>query len=85
MPIYDYHCNKCGKDFDAFRKMSESDWDTDEPCPECGKCGGIEKLVSNMAIVYDMKSPLTRAGWGWNDVLKKINKANGGKTAIRTR
>src|SRR3954463_595134 len=31
MPTYEYHCEKCGKNFDAFQSMR------DQPFSECGK------------------------------------------------
>jgi putative FmdB family regulatory protein len=31
MPTYDYHCNKCGKDFEVFQSMKA---DTFKTCPE---------------------------------------------------
>lgn len=35
MPIYAYKCRECGKEFDKFRSIHDSD--TDVACPECGK------------------------------------------------
>ena len=34
MPTYDYQCDKCGKNFEKFEKM------TDKPQGKCPKCGG---------------------------------------------
>jgi putative FmdB family regulatory protein len=31
MPTYDYHCSKCGKDFEAFQSMKDEPFKT---CPE---------------------------------------------------
>jgi putative FmdB family regulatory protein len=31
MPTYEYHCEKCQKNFDAFQSMKDKAWDT---CPE---------------------------------------------------
>jgi len=45
MPIYEYHCAKCGKDFELMRPFSKAD----EPalCPDCGVAG--ERLISVFA------------------------------------
>ena len=46
MPTYEYECQKCGKKFEAFQKM------TDKPLTKCPdkKCKGIvKKLISRGA------------------------------------
>jgi putative FmdB family regulatory protein len=51
MPLYEYHCEKCGR-FEVIRKFS------DEPLVVCPTCGGaIEKLLSSPAIQFK--------GTGW--------------------
>ncbi len=41
MPIYEYQCKKCGKNFDVFQKM------TDPEVTACTSCHGpVKKLVS---------------------------------------
>jgi len=42
MPRYDYHCDSCGKDFEAVQRMSETPL-TD--C-SCGSRGSVRRLVS---------------------------------------
>lgn len=45
MPIYEYHCNGCGHDFEEMTSMA--DRDATRPCPHCGtkktdrKCSAI--------------------------------------------
>lgn len=41
MPTYDYRCNDCGHEFEAFQSMSES---PKRKCPECGKLK-LERLI----------------------------------------
>ncbi|GMO30236.1 MAG: hypothetical protein LBG79_03880 [Spirochaetaceae bacterium] len=46
MPTYEYQCQNCGNQFEAFQSMK------DEPltsCPECG--GGVKRVVSGGAGV----------------------------------
>ena len=45
MPIYEYYCAKCSKDFELMRPFSQAD--EPAPCPGCGAAG--EKLVSVFA------------------------------------
>jgi putative FmdB family regulatory protein len=33
MPLYEYHCENCGKVFELLRRMSDSDCDVS--CPDC--------------------------------------------------
>ncbi|MDQ5988267.1 MAG: hypothetical protein CSYNP_04027 [Syntrophus sp. SKADARSKE-3] len=41
MPIYEYKCKKCGKEFEVFQRM------TDPAVKSCGSCKGpVQKLVS---------------------------------------
>lgn len=49
MPIYEYHCPKCGKEFELMRPFNQ----VDAPafCPTCGHKG--EKLVSCCASKVD--------------------------------
>lgn len=41
MPIYEYRCKKCGKEFEIFQRI------TDVTVPPCKFCQGpVEKLIS---------------------------------------
>jgi putative FmdB family regulatory protein len=41
MPIYEYKCKKCGKEFEIFQGI------TDQPVQTCQSCGGsVNKLMS---------------------------------------
>ena len=52
MPLYEYHCKKCGKTFEILQKMS------DLPLTVHKQCGGpVEKLVSASAFHFK--------GTGW--------------------
>jgi len=52
MPTYEYHCNKCGKQFDFFQRMSA---DPLTVCPEelCGEKpwgkGSVKRLIGEGA------------------------------------
>ena len=35
MPLYEYHCERCDKVFEALRLLRESE--ASVPCPECGR------------------------------------------------
>ncbi len=51
MPLYEYHCAKCGR-FETLRKFS------DGPLSACPKCGGaVERLISAPAFQFK--------GTGW--------------------
>lgn len=49
MPIYEYRCAGCGKDFELTRSFSQSS--DAAPCPTCNK--PAEKLVSSFASKAD--------------------------------
>lgn len=52
MPIYEYHCAHCKKDFERFQKISEAPLLV---CPDCGE--KVQRVVSQTAF--------TLKGSGW--------------------
>jgi putative FmdB family regulatory protein len=61
MPIYEYHCSKCG-DFEVMQKMS------DAPLSECPTCHRkVRKLMSSTSF------QLKGSGWYVTDYGKKGN------------
>lgn len=55
MPIYEYQCPSCGREFELMRPMSQAG--ETAPCPNCGT--GSERLVSVFASKanYTVKGP----------------------------
>ena len=52
MPIYEYHCEKCGHDFEVLQQH----FDVDEvPCEQCGSTA--KRMISNTSFVLK--------GTGW--------------------
>ena len=52
MPIYEYRCEKCGKEFELFRSI------TNNGSPSCNSCKGpMKKLIS--------RSSFHLKGTGW--------------------
>lgn len=52
MPVYEYQCTKCKKEFEVMQKI------TDEPLSVCSACGGeLKKLITNTSFV------LKGSGW----------------------
>lgn len=47
MPIYEYHCENCGRDFDLFVRSA-----TKRSEPECPHCGStkVKKAVSLFGV-----------------------------------
>ena len=59
MPIYEYHCSKCG-DFEAMQKMS------DKPLTQCPTCRRkVTKLISS--TTFHLKG----SGWYITDYARK--------------
>ena len=48
MPLYEYHCNDCGEDFDKLVSFSQAD--ETQPCPTCGS-HHTRKKISRPAIL----------------------------------
>ena len=57
MPIYEYHCDACGHEFEALQKFSDALLST---CPSCGQAK-LRKLLS--AAGFQLKG----SGWYQTD------------------
>lgn len=56
MPIYEYKCRKCGKQFELFQKMS------DEDAHSCRFCDGPVKKIMSLSSFH-----LKGSGWYTTD------------------
>ncbi len=54
MPIYEYKCEFCNHKFQLLQKVDER---PPNKCPNCGKEGGVKKLISQ--TMFELK------GSGW--------------------
>jgi putative FmdB family regulatory protein len=61
MPLYEYRCAACGKQFELIQKFSDP---APDQCPKCGK-GPAERLMSSPAIQFK------GTGWYITDYAKK--------------
>ncbi|MFY9396841.1 MAG: FmdB family zinc ribbon protein [Desulfomonilia bacterium] len=60
MPIYEYKCLKCNREFEAVQKFS------DAPIRHCSACGGpVKKLISHSSF------HLKGSGWYLTDYARK--------------
>lgn len=83
---YSFHCDSCTKGFDLKLTIEDRDKPLKRKCPNCGVKGKVERVFQPMAVSYDgIKTDLQRAGSGWNDVLKKIDKYAGKRSTVETR
>ncbi|MBF0344704.1 MAG: zinc ribbon domain-containing protein [Nitrospirae bacterium] len=53
MPIYEYNCLDCGREFMLFQKMGASE--SDSACPQC-KSTKVKKLISSFSCSSDTSS-----------------------------
>jgi putative FmdB family regulatory protein len=67
MPLYEYHCEKCGR-FETLQKFSEGPL---KACPTCGAV--VERLIS--APAFQFKG----TGWYVTDYAKSGAEASGSK------
>ncbi|MFQ5328607.1 MAG: FmdB family zinc ribbon protein [Thermodesulfobacteriota bacterium] len=68
MPIYEYKCKKCGKEFEMMQKFS------DAPLTKCIHCTGkVEKLISQSSFA------LKGSGWYATDYAQKGKEPKGEK------
>ncbi len=69
MPLYEYHCNGCGKNLEIQQKISEP---VKKKCPECG--GKLKKQIS--ASGFQLKG----TGWYKTDYASKSTSPGESKT-----
>lgn len=67
MPLYEYRCSKCGKNFDVLQKFSDAPLTTHENCG-----GSVERVLS--APAFQLKG----SGWYATDYGKGGKKPSGG-------
>jgi putative FmdB family regulatory protein len=83
---YDYYCIECNERWEETQFMNDRDLPLTLPCPNCEKQECVKRGVVALAVSHQGgKTPLQRAGSGWNDVLNKIKKASGRKNSIETK
>ena len=68
MPIYEYHCSQCGKDFEFMQRFSDP---PKTVCPDCG--GELKKLISQ--CTFHLKG----TGWYATDYAHKSSGAQPSK------
>jgi putative FmdB family regulatory protein len=68
MPVYEYQCKACGRDFEYQQRMSDADKTT---CEACG--GALDRLISRTAFALK--------GGGWYKDLYASPKPEGGDKA----
>lgn len=67
MPIYEYRCTKCLREFEAMQKFS------DEPIRTCPDCGGkAKRLISRSSF------QLKGSGWYLTDYARKSSSGDSG-------
>jgi len=82
MPIYDYNCSHCEKDFDMNMKIADRDNVSTIECPQCSTVGQIVRQVGAPLIGYSVSvngGYGSRVPDGFKEVLKKIHSAPGAK------
>ncbi len=69
MPLYEYRCTECDRQFELMQKFSE------EPLKECIYCGGqVNKLISLSSF------HLKGSGWYLTDYARKKDTGKEGQT-----
>ncbi len=66
MPTYEYNCDACGREFEAFKRMSDP---AEATCPHCG-ADRTHRLISHSSFV------LKGSGWYLTDYARKNSSAS---------
>jgi len=73
MPIYEYECSYCSH---KFQQLQHVDDKMPEVCPNCGKKGGVHKLISHASFV------LKGSGWYVTDYKNSKNSTSSSEKNI---
>ena len=68
MPLYEYRCRKCGREFEEMQRITEPPI---RKCPDCGR-RTVERLISATSFV------LKGSGWYATDYARKSGAAASG-------
>src|SRR3954469_18838613 len=89
MPVYEYQCKACGRDFEYQQRMADPDKTT---CEACG--GALERLISRTAFqlkgsgwykdLYSSTKPAERAGGEATTADAKTETKTEAKTETKT-
>ena len=76
MPLYEYHCESCGRDFEEQQSLNDNPADTE--CPHCMQKKAVRKIsVSSMSIRGATRKPRSsdiRADYGIKKAEEVLNK-----------
>jgi len=55
MPMYEYKCKRCSREFEEFKTVSEYTKNPkSEPCGQCG-CVNTQRVISPSAVIEDIQ------------------------------
>ena len=74
MPVYEYGCNECSYEFEAFKTIAEYDAPLSEPCPSCYKVGYIDRLISGAEICDPVSVGVRKVPKGYNEMVRNMKK-----------
>lgn len=76
MPIYNYHCNKCGHEFEGRKSIEDRHWN--DPCPSCGTTdeGTVSIKIGVSKIVREHGDVHSKTDMAFRDNLKRIKQHN---------
>ena len=75
IPNYDFICNECQAVFEDIQlTIANRDVPVNEPCPECGKTGGVERVIAAPQIGDAYRMGRSNLPSTWTDTLSKIKK-----------
>lgn len=78
MPNYDYYCPDCQEKFELNVPIAQRDNPDAIKCPHCGSHHHPKREISAVKLQYtELRSALSRAGDGWQEVQAKIMQRQG--------
>lgn len=78
MPLYDYECRKCEKQFDAILPMADNKLPEKTPCEDCG--GEIFQVFLKMNVGDSVRLGITKPNGDFKEVMEKIHTNTVGST-----
>jgi len=74
MPLYDYHCTSCDREFEEALSIANRKDPVNAPCSECG--GVVEQLLVGTNIGDPVVLGVKKHSSEFKDVMEKIKRNN---------
>ena len=74
MPVYDYQCCDCSKEFEEWLPMAERKVPEEAPCAKCG--GKIKQILTGLRIGDSVRLGLKKNSGEFNEIMNRVKRGH---------